>query len=59
MNSQYCENLMAARRANWRLFKPLKRFFASFSCGDLHLYKKKTAFEILKIVARALLFKLV
>ena len=30
MNSEYCENLMAAHRANCRLFKPLKRFLPYF-----------------------------
>ena len=30
MNSEYCENLMAAHRANWRLFKRLKRFLLHF-----------------------------
>ena len=30
MNSEYCENLMAAHRANCRLFKPLKRFLPHF-----------------------------
>ena len=57
MNSEYCENVMAARSANWRLFKPLKRFLPHFLVVIYICMEKDTAFDNWKIVARALLFK--
>ena len=48
---------MAARSANWRLFKPLKRFLPHFLVVIYICMEKNTAFDNWKIVARALLFK--
>ena len=57
MNSEYCENLMAAHRANWRLFKRLKRFLLHFDVVIYICMEKNTALDNWKIVGRALLFK--
>ena len=40
-NGVWIQLKMTAGTANWRLFKPLKRFLPRFSCNDLHLYGKK------------------
>ena len=57
MSSEYVENLMATRSANWRLLKPLKRFLPHFLVV-IYIFMAKTQPLIPgKIVARALLFK--
>ena len=56
MNSEYSENLTAAHRANWRLFKPLKRFLPHFHVV-IYICMEKTALDNWKAVGRALLFK--
>ena len=57
MNSEYCENLMAAHRTIWRLFKPLKTFLPHFHVVIYICVEKNTALDNWKIVGRALLFK--
>ena len=57
MNSEYCENLMAAHRPNWRLFEPLKRFLPHFHLVIYICMEKNTALDNWKIVGRALLVK--
>ena len=57
MNSEYCENLMAAHSANWRRFKPLKRFLLHFDVVICICMEKITALDNWKIVGGALLFK--